>query len=173
VENLILQKCRGNAVVPARAGGDVEGRVAPAIHCENRCPYVSSRPPRCSSRSFFSVLGFDIAAPSLHFAALEGVGEWGGMGGVRDSAWPSGRAAPKLGLGLVVAVIGGGFLFKNKTSVKSVAFHSEPCREDIGRRCFHSSCHTVFLCKKNVKLLYNLFLIWVCCSHLFQPSREL
>lgn len=94
-----------------------------------------------------------------------------GVGGERQ-CMAQGESSSQIGTGAFKINNNNNYYYNNK-SVKSVAFHSEPCWEDIGRRCFHSSCHTVFLCKKNVKLLYNLFLIWVCCSHLFQPSREL
>lgn len=160
------KNCCGNATVPAGAGGDGSGVAAPAIHCENRCTYVSARPHRCSFLSSSERVDLLLQLPAP--ASCGRHTEWGAGGeGMHalagDSSPQPGTGA---GFGLVLCCF-------PETSAKSVAIHCQPRWEDIGRRCFRSSCHTVFLCKKNVKLLYNLFLIWVCCSHLFQPSREL
>lgn len=146
------KNCCGNATVPAGAGRDGSGVAAPAIHCENRCTYVSARPHRCSFLSSSECVDLLLQLPAP--ASCGRHAEWG-AGGEGMHA-PGGDSSPQPGTGAGFGLV---LCCFPETSAKLVAIHCQPRWEDIGRRCFRSSCHTVFLCKKNVKLLYNLFLI--------------
>lgn len=88
MENLILQKCCGNATAPARAGGGSfkEELLRPFIVKIDAHMSASGRTD--AAFGAFEVLGSGIAAwLSLHPAALAHIWDWGE---VRGSAWPSG-----------------------------------------------------------------------------------
>lgn len=120
----------------------------------------ASRPHRCSFWSFW--LGRCSLALPASCSPRTYLGFWGGE---RQRVVWLGQVPAWLWLFI--------YLFK-LSRLRSLPQLIRAKERTLGRRCLHGSCHTVFLCeRKNVKLLYNLFLIWVCCSHLFQPSREL
>lgn len=90
MENLILQKCCGNATAPARAGGESfkEESLRPFIVKIDA--HMSAGGRTDAAFGAFEVLGLDVAAwLSLHPTALAHIWDWGEAG-----------AGPKLGLEL-------------------------------------------------------------------------